>query len=220
MCTLKDLALWDFISLLMNAFLNSRYLPSDMLMSGQICLFNQIMTAFMSAPWQLNENNSERALSSLVNINLFLFILTLSPSSPPKKPCLLHIPIHSSLSMRESPLSTPQRRRPVVLVQSEGWMKPKPRLTSHACCIGFQFAIEQSRDNKTCTGLWVGTKKRWKKMNGIAFSRIHYTPQWKCTVCQILVSSSDVVGMIFTFLYSQETVSTQQFAQFSGVPLC
>ncbi len=177
MSTLKDLALWDLISLLMNAFLNSRYLPSDMLMSGQICLFNQIMTAFMSAPWQLNENNSERPLSSLVNINLFLFILTLSPSSPPKKPCLLHIPIHSSLSMRESPLSTPQRRRPVALVQSEGWMKPKPRLTSHACCIGFKFAIEQSRDNKTCTGLWVGTKKRWKKdeWNPIFQDTLHST---------------------------------------------
>lgn len=37
-------------------------LPSDILMSEQICLLNQIMTAFMSTPWQLNENNSERPL--------------------------------------------------------------------------------------------------------------------------------------------------------------
>lgn len=154
---------------------------------------------------------------------MFLFILSFSHSLPHQKkklkPCLLHIPIHSSLSMKESPLSTPQRRHPVALVQSEGWMKPKPRLTSHARCIGFQFAIEQSRDNKTFTGLWVRTKKRWKKTNGIQFSRIHYTPQWKCTISQILVSSSDVVEMFFTSLYSWETVSTQQYAQFSDMPL-
>lgn len=105
-----------------------------------------------------------RGLWALVNINLFLFILSFSHSLPgQKKPCLLHIPIHSSLSMGESPLSTPQRRRHVASAQSEGWMKPKPRLTSHACCIGFQFAFEQNGDNKTCTGLWFGTKKRWKK---------------------------------------------------------
>lgn len=138
---------------------------------------------------------------------MLLFILSR------QKPCFLHIPFNSSFLL--IPHSAWENHHYLLhsggipSVQSRGWMQTKPRLTSHAHCTGFQFAIEQDGENKKIASAFEWEQRKMDKDMESHFPG--YTTLHNGSVPYI-GSSSNIVGMFFTSLCSWETVSTEDTA--------
>ncbi len=144
-----------------------------------------------------------------MNINLVSFLShTLSLIPPPKKTLFIAHSYSFFTQHERSPLSTPQRRRPVALVQSEGWMKTKATFNV-SCMLHLDFNLPLSRaGQQNGTGLELEQRKDEKR-----WMESHFQDTLHSTMKVYHMPDPRVLqrcrGNDFHFsIFAQETVST------------